>query len=306
MAVIVRRVTPHGFKYKSGILMLQLKTRTGVALMLICTLLSACDRESASGNAPLSAGASVEGKLHLSGSSSAMPLMTEIANRFQSLHPKVEIRIDTGGSGRGISDVRDGTADIGMVSRVLTEQEQDLKGFPFARDSGGLMVHKDNPVTTLTAVQVADIFTGKIKNWNKVGGANAPIVVVNREEGRGLVDLFTHYFKIRYEDIRAQAVIGEHALASAAVASQPNAIGLVSAILAENESKAGVPVKVIALDGVAATRANILAGDYPLARPLILVTRTLPSGLAKTFIEYSLSLQVVDIVEKMGFVPYQE
>lgn len=281
---------------------------TALALLLACTLLVSCERESANGAMqtalPVSSG--IEGKLLVTGSSSAMPLITEIAKRFQALHPRVEIKIQTGGSGRGVSDVRDGKADIGMVSRVFTDDEQDLKGFPIARDGGGLMVHRDNVITSLSAAQVSDIFSGKIKNWSKVGGANAPIMVINRDEGRGMVDLFTHYFKIKYSDIRAQQVIGEHSLASAAVATHPNAISLVSVILAESEAKAGAPIKLVALDGVAASRANILTGDYPLARPLALVTRDLPRGISKTFIEYALSPQVVDIVENMGFVPYQE
>ena len=281
---------------------------TALALLLACILLVSCERESANGakQTALAVSPGIEGKLLVTGSSSAMPLIAGIAKRFQALHPRIEINIQTGGSARGVSDARDGKADIGMVSRVLTDEEQDLKGFPVARDGGGLMVHRDNAITTLSAAQVSDIFSGRIRNWSKVGGANAPIRVINREEGRGLVELFTHYFKIKYGDIRAQEVVGEHSLASAAVAAHPNAIMLVSVILAESEAKAGAPIKLVALDGVAATRANILSGDYPLARPLSLVTRELPSGISKTFIEYALSPQVVDIVENMGFVPYRE
>jgi phosphate transport system substrate-binding protein len=288
--------------------MLQQRTTTALALMLVCALLASCNRQSGTDDRKASAPASsaIEGKLHLTGSSTISPLMLEIARRFQVLHPKVEINVEMGGSARGISDARDGKADIGMVSRVITDQEQDLKGFPVARDGLGLIVHKDNPVTTLTAAQITDIFSGRIKNWSKVGGASAPIIVINREDGRGSVELFTHHFKIKYSEIRAQAVIGDNSLVVDAVAAQPNAISLMSVVEAESNVKAGVPIKLVSLDGVAATRANILTGNYPAARPLTLVTRGLPRGLAKSFVEYSLSSQVVDIVEKMGFVPYQE
>jgi phosphate transport system substrate-binding protein len=288
--------------------MCQKRKKTPLALILICILLASCNRDSATGDEKTSAPANsgIEGKLHLTGSSITAPLISEIAKRYQALHPKVEIEVEMGGSARGLSDARNGNADIGMVSRVMTDKEQDVKGFPIARDGLGLVVNKDNPVTTLTEAQISDIFTGRIKNWSKVGGRSTPIILINREDGRGSVDLFTQHFKLAYSEIPAQAVIGDNALVIDAVAAQPNAISYMSVITAESNAKAGGSVKLISLDGIAATRANILTGNYPLARPLTLVTRGLPRGLAESFIEYSLSAQVVDIVENMGFVPYQE
>lgn len=285
-----------------------LQKRMAIGLVLACALLPACNREDAADNknASAPAGPVIEGRLHLTGSSTTAPLMAEIANRFQTLHPKVTINVEMGGSARGISDVRDGKADIGMVSRVITDKEEDLKGFPVARDGLGLLVHKDNPVTILTATQVADIFAGRIKNWSKVGGANASIIVINREEGRGTAELFTDHFKIKYSEMHQQIVLGDNSLVFDAVAAQPNAISLMSVIATENQAKAGVPVKLVALDGVAATRSNILSDNYPLARPLTLVTRGLPAGLVKSFIEFSLSPQAVGIIETMGYVPYLE
>jgi phosphate transport system substrate-binding protein len=218
----------------------------------------------------------------------------------------VEINVEMGGSARGLSDTRDGKADVGMVSRVMTDNERDLKGFPIARDGLGLVVHKGNPVSALTSNQIVGIFTGRITNWSKVGGQNAPIIVINREDGRGSTDLFTQHFKLQYREIRAQAVIGDDVPVINAVAARPNAISMMSVIAAEIKANAGASIKLVSLDGVAATRANILTGNYPLVRPLTLVTRGLPRGLAERFIEYSLSPQVVDIVENMGYVPYQE
>ena len=279
---------------------------TVLALILVCTLLASCNRESTSGDKLTSAPTNDEiaGKLHLTGSSTAAPLLSEIAKRFQEQHPKVEITVEMGGDARGISDTRDGKADIGMITRGISDGERDLKGFLIARDGVGFVVHKGNPVTTLTAAQITDIFTARIKNWREVGGRNAPIIVINREAGRGSVQLFIRQFKIEYNQIQAQAVIGDDALVLDAVATQPNAISLMSVIAADRNTTVGSSTKVVSLNGIAATRANILTGNYPLIRPLTLVTRDLPQGLSKQFIEYALSPDVVDLVEKMGFVPY--
>ncbi|PUA20213.1 phosphate ABC transporter substrate-binding protein [Glaciimonas sp. PCH181] len=281
-----------------------------LAALLACISLASCDDHSTDNRndkaATVPAAAVMANHLKLTGASTTAALMKPIVERYQALHPEVSITIEMGGAERGVNDARNNMANIGMVSRLITDKDQDIKGFPVARDGAGLLVHKDNPVTSLSSAQIVAIFTGRIVNWKTVGGRDAPIIVIKREEGRGTVVLFMHYFKLTYADIKARAVLGENSAVIAAVVAQPNAISLMSVIVAEQDSRNGVPIKLIALDGIAATHGNILSGDYPLARPLTLVTRGLPEGLSKNFIAYSLSPQVADIVEKLGFVPYQE
>ncbi|MEB0011132.1 phosphate ABC transporter substrate-binding protein [Glaciimonas sp. Cout2] len=283
---------------------------TLLMIFFITVFLTACNRQNATddsganGTAP--AGSVLKGHLLITGSSTTAPLMAQIVKRYQLLHPNVNIRIEMGGAERGITDTRNGIADIGMVSRLVTDEDVYLKGFPVARDGAGLIIHKSNPVTSLTSSQITDIFRGRIKNWKKVGGVDAPIMVINREEGRGTVVLFMHHFKMNYSEMKAEQVLGENADVIDAVAASSNAISLMSVIVAEDQIRGSVPIKILSVDGIAATQANIFSGDYPLTRPLMLVTRGLPQGLAKKLIEYSLSPQVADIIDKMGFVPYQE
>ncbi|NEQ29371.1 MAG: phosphate ABC transporter substrate-binding protein [Microcoleus sp. SIO2G3] len=103
-----------------------------------------------------------QGKLVLTGSSTVAPLASEIAKRFESEHPGVRVDVQSGGSSRGISDARQGVADIGMVSRALKPEEQDLKASSIARDGVTVILHKDNPVPSLNDKQVVDIYTGKV------------------------------------------------------------------------------------------------------------------------------------------------
>ena len=55
---------------------------------------------------------------------------------------------------------------------------------------------------------------------------------------------------------------------------------------------------------MAATSRNIRNGNFPISRPLTLVTRGQPTGLTKVFIEYCVSSQVTDLVIAHDFVPY--
>lgn len=191
----------------------------------------------------------LSGKLVITGASTLAPLISEIGKRFESLHPKVRVDVQTGGSSRGVADARQGLADIGMVSRAMKDEEKDLYAFPVARDGVGIILHKDNPVQALTDEQVVAIYTGKIINWKDVGGKDAPIAVVNKAEGRSTLEVFLHYFRLKNTDVKAQVVIGDNEQGVKTVAGNRNAIGYVSIGTAEYDESQGVPIKLLPTGG---------------------------------------------------------
>lgn len=243
-------------------------------------------------------------RLLLTGSTTMAPLMVEIGKRFHTLHPRIQIEVQMGGSGRGISDARQGKADIGMVSRTLGETEKDLAGIPIARDGVAVIVHKDNPVNALSDRQLLDIYTGKIANWRQVGGRDAPLRMLAGPPEGGSSELFSHYLQLPYERIKAQGRVGPNAERIAAVAADPHAMIWLSVGEAERRARDGVPIKLLAVGGVAASSKNVRNGNYPLSRPLTLVTRGTPTGAARAFIEFCVSSQVTDLVLAFDFVPY--
>jgi phosphate transport system substrate-binding protein len=244
------------------------------------------------------------GKLLITGSSTMTPMITMAGKRFSALHPGVQIEVQTVGSGQGISDAMTGKADIGMASRALTDKESGLYSFAIARDAVCMVVHKDNPVRALTNRQVIDIYTGRIDNWKKVGGKDAPITPINVKEGLGSADLFTRYFGIRYADIKAAVVVSGNPERVKVLRENPNGIAYMSLGAAQQYAASGAPLKLLPTDGVAATTKNIRTGNFPLTRPLLLLTREPPAGLKKEFINFALSSQITDIVLQHEFVPY--
>ncbi|MBE9166216.1 phosphate ABC transporter substrate-binding protein [Pleurocapsales cyanobacterium LEGE 06147] len=244
-----------------------------------------------------------QGRLVLTGSSTVAPLAAEIGKRFESEHPDVRVDVQTGGSSRGIADARNGVADIGMVSRSLKEEEADLQSFAIASDGIGMIVHQENPVNSLSNQAIIDIYTGKINNWQQVGGKNAPITVVNKAEGRSTLELFLDYFKLENSQVKSSVVIGDNQQGIKTVEGNPNAIGYVSIGTAEFSINDSIPIKLLPLNGIAATSENVQNETFPLSRPLNLVTKTQPQGLDKAFIEFAQSPQVHDIVQQQEFVP---
>lgn len=261
-----------------------------------CVGTSTANQQDGSGNP-------IAGKLSLTGSSTVAPLATEIAKRFEELHPGVRIDVQTGGSGKGIADARLGTADIGMASRALKADESDLVAHRIAADGVGLILHADNPVRELTQEQILGIYTDTINNWKEVGGDDQEITVVHKAEGRATLEVFLQHFAIENPAVKADVIVGENQHAIKTVSTTKGAIGYVSMGTAEADIEAGIPIRLLPLDGVAASTANVADGSFPMSRPLNLVTSSTPSPLAKRFIEYCQSQDVHDLVKSQYFVP---
>jgi phosphate transport system substrate-binding protein len=242
--------------------------------------------------------------LRLAGSSTMAPLMAEVAKRFQRYHPGVRIDIAQSTSGHGLQAVRDRRADIGMVSRALAAQESTLYGIPIARDGVAVVVHRDNPLSALDAGQLADIYRGKTVNWRQLGGADGALHLLAGNADSGSTELMEQYMKLPFGAFRGQRSIGANAERIRAVAADPLAIVYVSLGEAERNARAGVPIKLLALDGVPATSANIRNVRYPVARPLTLVMLAAPSGAARTFTQYCATSEISDLVLAHDFVPY--
>lgn len=243
-------------------------------------------------------------RLVITGSTTMAPLVTEIARRFQALHPGIQVDVQMGGSGRGIQDVREGRAAIGMVSRVLGKSERDLQAVAIARDGVAVIVHRDNPVAALTQHQLADIYSGRTAAWRQLGGTDAPIVALAGTQQGGSTEVLTQYLRLPYDQLQIRRAIGPNSERIAAVAADPQAMIWVSVSEAERRHREGVPIKLLTMDGVPATSRAVRDGDYPLSRPLMLVTSGRPSGMARDFIDFCLSSRVTDLVRGLDFVPY--
>ncbi len=246
---------------------------------------------------------SAQTRITLTGSSTVAPLASEIARRFEERHPDVRVEVQTGGSSRGIADARSGAATLGMISRDLAPDEQDLTAFTIARDGIGLIIHADNPVEELSRSQIASIFRGEISNWSEVGGREAEITVVNKAEGRATLEVFKQYFELTSPEIRADVVIGHNEQGVKTVAGNPNALGYVSIGVAESDIQQGIPIRLLRIDGMEANIETVADGSFPISRPLNLVAHGTVDGPAAELVEFSLSEEVHDLIEAQRFVP---
>jgi len=91
--------------------------------------------------------------------------------------------------------------------------------------------------------------------------------------------------------------------ACAAVITNPGAISFASIGFAQTLADKGAPLKLIKLDGKTPTSANVVADQYPLSRPLLVMTKGEATGASKSFIDYLLSAKGQKLVAEKGYIP---
>lgn len=258
---------------------------------------SGCGKNNAS-DSPQNNTGGLSGTLTVAGSTSVQPFSEVLAEKFMAVHKGVQVNVQGGGSSVGIEAAISGAAGIGASSRALKAEEKakELVDTTIALDGIVIVVHTSNEVKALKTDEVMNIYLGNIKNWKEVGGADAPITVVSREDGSGTREAFTTLIMNKKDIIKTAIVQNSTGAVRTTVAGDKNAIGYVSL------SSLSQDVKSIDIDGIAATEANVQAGTYKLQRPFIYVTKGAPSGLAKAFIDFVLSPEGQNIIVEEGAI----
>src|SRR5882724_10939597 len=233
-------------------------------------------------------------------------LVPQLAESFKAQHPGTTFDIAAEGSTTGIAAIIDGTAEIGMSSRraksseigAATAKGRNMKPTIVAYDGIAVIVNSANPIKGLTKRQVEQIFTGDVSDWSAVGGNPGKISVYTRNTSSGTYSEFKELaMKKRDYAGSSQKMAGNEQIA-AEVGKNPNGIGYVG--LAYTKATG---IRVVPIDGAAPSKESILGKSYPYARPTFYYTNGDPSGLAKDFIDFTVSATGQKIVEQVGFVP---
>ncbi|MGZ4908919.1 MAG: phosphate ABC transporter substrate-binding protein [Halobacteriota archaeon] len=269
-----------------------------VALLLAATVLGAGCVSNTSNSTN-----NTSGKLQLAGSTSVQPHAEVLARAFQQNYSGTQVYVQGGGSTAGIQAVGTGTAQIGMSSREVKASEMatypTLKPVAIAVDGIAIIVNPKNPVSNLTMNQTRDIFTGNITNWNQVGGPDAKINVINREEGSGTRDGI-QTIVLKGGNFSGGIVQSSTGAVRTAVSQDANAIGYISS--AEVDSS----VKAVSIDGVAPTYDTISNRSYKIQRDLLFITKGDPSGLASQFLNFTLGAGGQALLKADGLVPISQ
>lgn len=286
--------------------------RAWLSWVMLAVLLVGCAQNPGSQGQPQTAA-----YLQNKGSDTIVNLALAWAEKYQNEHPEVSISVTGGGSGTGIASLINGTVDIANASRKITQQEIDeakAKGinpveFTVARDAIGVIVNPANPVNQLTLQQISDIYTGKIKNWNELGGENRPIVKLSRETNSGTHVYFLQSV-IRLGNSNDKSIFSADTLLLpssegiiAEVHDNPNAIGYDGLGYLTSEVKVLGVAKDAKSPAVLPSVATVNNNTYAVSRDLYMYTNGQPAGAIKAYLEWIVSQPAQDIVRQLGFIP---
>ena len=253
------------------------------------------------------------------GSDTLVNLALAWAENYHQLHPQVEISVTGGGSGTGIAALINGTVDLANASRQIKPEEirqaKENGIIPIehivARDAIAVIVNPNNPVNQLTIQQLSDIYSGKINNWNEVGGDDRPIVRLSRETNSG-----THVFflenVIRLGKANNTTLFSTDTLLlpssegiTAETRDNPNVIGYDGLGYVTPEVKVVAVAKDITGPYVLPSAESVNEGEYPIARDLYMYTNGEPSGSVLEYLNWIMTSAAQAVVMQLGFVPIE-
>ena len=248
---------------------------------------------------------SLTGTISLAGSTSMEKLCEAMSESFMADNQGITVTVEYVGSGAGIESLSKGSVDIGNSSRNLKPEElsNGCVENVVALDGIAVIVDKNNGVTDISSENLKKLYTGEIKNWKELGGADEAVVVIGREAGSGTRDAFEELLELKDKCDYAQQLDSTGAVL-AKVASTPGAIGYVSLDVVDES------VLSVSIDSVEANEQNILAGKYLLSRPFVMATKgdvSSQNELVQKWFEYVNSEKGKEIIKKVGLiVPVQE
>jgi phosphate transport system substrate-binding protein len=251
--------------------------------------------------------------LEIDGSTTMVTLVKELRNGYSQSNPNIVTTFGLpdgkpSGSSQGLQNLINGNVAIAATSRPLkaNEAQTGIQLVPIAKDAIAIVVGINNPFKgNLTKDQVRDIYQGKITNWSQVGGANQPIRVINRGVTSGTREAFQDIVLlgqgfppdspnfITWKQDETTAILRDLG---------DNGISYATVSQVEKQEI----VRIIAIDGVLPTDINaVKAGKYPISRNLFLGAKKITNPATKQFIEFALSAQGQQIVQRLGFISVQ-
>ena len=286
----------------------------GVALA-ITMVISACGSTSSGGGSTPTASSStstsstlgtpgsyncVTGSITASGSTALAPLVKAVAQQYSTKCSGATITVNLGGSKTGLANVEAGSVNIGNSDVPAGPTQTDLVDHQVAVVIFAIIVNKDAGVTNLTTAQLKGIYAGTYTNWNQVGGANLPIVVVSRPASSGTRATFQKYILGGPEKISGPSSLTSDSTGTVIteVASTNGAIGYA----ASGPAKANSGVTIVSIDGNAPSSTNVQSNTYKFWNIEHMYTKGAATGLSQALIDYMQSSDAKTIAAQQDFI----
>ena len=218
------------------------------------------------------------GEYTASGANGANPAMTALTKRFSELHPGVNFKLNDIDTETSIVNVNTGDVDFGYIGRELRTTEAKIVLTPIGFTGSTLAVNPANPITSLTKDQVAKMYTAAIKDWSDVGstaGSVKPFVREAASSTRTTIESFVFGSTPPRYPADVQEIF-ESTDTIKAIGAFKGSIGMVT-LNAKNLKD--TTMKLIGMDGVQPTLANLGTGAWKMSKPSYMTTNGDPAKI---------------------------
>jgi phosphate transport system substrate-binding protein len=210
------------------------------------------------------------------GANGANPQMTALITRFSQLHPGVNFKLNDIDTETSIVNVGTGDVDFGYIGRDLRATEVKITLTPIGFTGSSMAVNAANPITNLTKDQIAKVYGGTIKDWTDVGSSAGAVKAFRREAASSTRTTIESYVWGSATPTYAADVqeIFESADTIKAIGAFKGSLGTVT-LSAKNLKEP--TIKLIGMDGVQPTLANLNNGSWKISKPSYMTTNPDPA-----------------------------
>lgn len=205
-----------------------------------------------------------------------------------------------------------GKSDVIFCARPSKEQLAAIEATglqlhmtPIGREAFVFFVNSRNPVNGITQQQIRDIYSGKLTNWREVGGVDDEIKAFQRPQGSGSQTMLLHIMGdtevVPAPREKTIGGMGGIIWQTANYRNHQNAIGysfhfFTTGMIANNQ------IKLLEIDGIRPDKRTIRNGTYPFTGDFYAITLGEPKPNVKKLIDWILSDEGQELVEKTGYV----
>ncbi|QWD46435.1 phosphate ABC transporter substrate-binding protein [Polynucleobacter paneuropaeus] len=250
---------------------------------------------------------SIKQYIQLRGSTTLLSSIQAIGSQYMDEYPSIGLPLLGGGTSAGYKSVLDGTADIGMASGAMPEDmeiwatahKRAVRSINIAYDGIAVIVNASNSITNLSLVQLRDIFTGRVGNWNEVSKLSGKINVYSHHPQRGTYEPWKRLVVGKEHITLGAQIVNDHKELFADLLKDPLGISYVSTTFLGK-----VNLKVLSVNDFLPTYENLRANQYPIRNNLMLIAPEQTSDQVKQFIDYCLNPSKGQaLIKKNGLVP---
>ncbi len=251
---------------------------------------------------PPTVSAEISGSLTIAGNGPELTTIEPLARAFEKANPRAYLDLVWDDKLKPVEMIKSGEAHIAVTG----VEEPGLAAAQIAWDGIGILVHLSNFTKEITKQQVADVFSGKVKEWSEVGGPETKILLIDRPKNQNIREAFEKELGISGKIPDSAKVIGkDDKVVKTVVGTLPplSAVAYISLAQGLSVVSGGVAVRLLPIDKVEPEVPTVKDGRYPLRRPVLFLSKKEQNPLIEAFIQFALSPPGQQIISET-YIPY--